>query len=145
MPTFHLNTGNSHRSLESLSSFTQGYIEAMFFTNCDTVDDEEDRANRLGLSRLTKASLKAISRDCESFLSTLMPDGCFAQQWIDRAEGYDTEQAGRDFWFTRQGHGVGFWDREELKAHGIGEALTKVARSFGEAYPEFYRGWIYYR
>lgn len=42
------------------------------------------------------------------------------------ARDYDAEQAGRDLWFTSQGHGVGFWDREALKPDSDEyEALTR--------------------
>ena len=38
------------------------------------------------------------------------------------------EQAGRDFWFTRCGHGVGFWDRG---LGATGDELSEIARKFG--------------
>lgn len=40
------------------------------------------------------------------------------------------DQCGHDFWLTRNGHGVGFWDR------GLGERgdrLSAIARPFGGA------------
>ena len=193
MPQFALNTTPTRRDVElgfkimgkrrkvhpfnDLDNFAKGYVEAMFFTNCDTGDEREDSANRLGVKRLTRASVAAIARDCKAFLSHVMPDGCRVTQWLARvADDYSEEQAGRDFWFTRQGHGVGFWDREELrrdlwtataaeiaadKTLGgwvladdteerqfmgvLGDEITAAAESFGEVYPEIYRGWIYYR
>lgn len=39
------------------------------------------------------------------------------------------EQAGHDFWLTRNGHGAGFWDRG-LGARG--ERLSVLARPYGE-------------
>lgn len=39
------------------------------------------------------------------------------------AEGYSIEQAGSDFWLTRNGHGTGFWDRG---LGTVGEALTDL-------------------
>lgn len=158
----------------SLDEFARGYVEAMFFTNCDSGDDNEHRANELGVERLTRASVAAIKRDCDKFLGHVMPDGCFARQWLNRvADSYDDAQAGRDFWFTRQGHGVGFWDREQINldlfepinpAPGLGgwelrddeaeqgpcrgnirDGLTEAAKAAGEAYPEIWRGWIHYR
>lgn len=40
---------------------------------------------------------------------------------------------GHDFALTRNGHGVGFWDREhEGLPRELGEALSKVCESFGE-------------
>lgn len=44
------------------------------------------------------------------------------------------EAVGHDFWMTRNGHGVGFWDR------GLGDegdALSEIAREFGEAHVWF--------
>jgi hypothetical protein len=136
MPEFLLDT--AHRG-----SHPRGYVEAMFFTNGDTGDEREFYLNELGTERLTRAAVKDIKKDCDAFLGHIMPDGCFVRQWLDRFEDYDDAQAGRDFWFTRQGHGAGFWDRDQLKESG--EALSVAARAFGEAYVETWRGWIYHR
>jgi hypothetical protein len=116
MPEFQLNRpARRAHPFYSLDTFARGYVEAMFFTNCDTGNEErEDHANELGVERLTRASVAAIKRDCLAFLSHIMPDGCTARQWLDRVDSYDDAQAGRDFWLTRQGHGAGFWDRDSL-------------------------------
>lgn len=50
------------------------------------------------------------------------------------AYDYDAKAAGRDFWYTRNGHGVGFWDRDLGE---VGDKLTKIAKSFGELYVSF--------
>lgn len=42
--------------------------------------------------------------------------------------GIDAEQAGHDFWLSRNGHGAGFWDRGLGE---IGEKLTKLAHQAG--------------
>jgi len=110
MPEFVLN---DDRPLH-LDEFMSGYVEAMFFTNGDTGEENENLLSDLGTGRLTKKALASIEADCRAFLGHVMPDGCFVQQWLDRVEEYDAEQAGRDFWFTRQHHGAGFWDRDVL-------------------------------
>lgn len=46
------------------------------------------------------------------------------------ARAGDEAQNGHDFWLTRNGHGVGFWDRGYDKE--VGDALTKASESFGE-------------
>jgi hypothetical protein len=57
----------------------------------------------------------------------------------------DEEGIAHDFWFTRQGHGVGFW---EGKSRGYprdtGDKLSTIAKAQGEVYPQIYRGWIHY-
>ena len=35
-----------------------------------------------------------------------------------------------DFWYTRNGHGTGFWDCDYEE--GVGKVLTDIAHSFGE-------------
>ena len=47
------------------------------------------------------------------------------------------EQAGHDFWLTRNGHGTGFWDRPEIYGEHNAKRFTKVSESFGEAYAQF--------
>jgi hypothetical protein len=42
------------------------------------------------------------------------------------------ECAGHDFYYSRNEHGTGFWDRDTGK---IGERLTAVAHTFGEHIP----------
>ena len=45
--------------------------------------------------------------------------------------GYDIKQVGHDLWLTRNGHGVGFWDR------GLGDygtALTEAAEALGHSH-----------
>lgn len=150
MPEFQLNADRyGKHAYYKLSTFAKGYVEAMFFTNGDTGEDDEFLLNHLGVEKLTREAVKDIAKDCDAFLGTIMPDGCFVRQWLDRAGeatdgAYDDERAGHDFWFTRQGHGVGYWDRKELEGE-LGEGLAEAARKFGEAYPEVSRGWIYHR
>lgn len=141
MPQFQLNKSQAY---DRLSDIAKGYVEAMFFTNGDTGSDNEDLLNDLGTEALTREAIENIKRDCDRFEGLIMPDGCFVRQWLNRAEGYDDAQAGRDLWFTRQGHGVGFWDREALKGY-LGEGLSAAAKRLGEAYVEVYRKRIYHR
>lgn len=43
---------------------------------------------------------------------------------IEPGEEYDETQAGRDLFYTYVGHGVGYWDREQLKRDGLGNRLS---------------------
>lgn len=51
------------------------------------------------------------------------------------AYDYDAKGAGRDFWFTRCGHGVGFWDRD--LPGDLGDKLTAIAEEFGNVDASF--------
>lgn len=55
---------------------------------------------------------------------------------------------GHDLWLTSQGHGVGFWDRAELRTDDLGDRLTAALEEFQEKISidrEQYRGWMYVR
>ena len=45
-------------------------------------------------------------------------------------EDWPLDQAGHDFWLTRNGHGAGFWDGDWKDSAGA--SLTEIAKSFGE-------------
>lgn len=150
MPQFILNAPDQHPAhgkachpFYTLDEFARGYVEAMFFTNGDTADENDNLLNEMGVERLTRAAVASIKHDCGRFTG-ILHEGRFLRQWLDGAAGYDDAQAGRDLWFTRQGHGVGFDDREELNA-ATKAALYTAARQFGEANVETSRGWIYHR
>lgn len=112
-----------------LDDFTQGYIEALFFTDSGPEDGQLGDA---GFSDLAPETLARIITDCARFLADLPRDGA-GRTWLDLAADYaphhyDLAQAGRDFWFTRCGHGVGFWDRGLGE---IGDRLTAHCQPFG--------------
>jgi len=52
---------------------------------------------------------------------------------IEQALEYQgSDQVAHDFWYTRNGHGVGFWDGDYPQS--LGESLTQVAREMGEVW-----------
>lgn len=133
MPEFQMN-GTDEPAFNSLDEFTQGYIEAMFFTSGEpgttreTWDPETQSSlpGDVGFDDLAPETLARFIADCVQFqaLHPLMLEEAYSR------DDYSPVQAGRDFWFTRNGHGVGFWDREQLKGEvDIGEALTVVTKA----------------
>lgn len=131
-----------------LDQFTQGYIEAMFFTETSGISmvDWHSEASReavregqadgdipgdAGFSDLHPDSLAEIMADCADFQAK-------GQDMLQRAYAtgnYEAMQAGRDFWFSRNGHGAGFFDRE------IGEVRDELqslaSDKFGQVDPWF--------
>lgn len=137
MPQFILEHGSDEaaRSFRALDSFTQGYIEAMFFT--DTGDRDDGDLENACTADLSAEALEEIKAECAAFQAK-------AAKLLARAyerSGYDEEMAGRDFWYTRNGHGVGFWDRDALDRGGLGNALTELC-GWSTGFPErsIYRG-----
>lgn len=121
MPQYHIPMGHEQgaRAYSSLDSFTQGYIEAMFFTDASDPDDG-DLADA-SFAELAPEAFARIIKDCEAFQTThaaLLAEAC-------GHDGYDMERAGNDYWYTRNGHGVGFWDRG---LGAVGDKLSDVSR-----------------
>lgn len=76
----------------------------------------------------------AMEADCAAFIA--MCDGYKVTDTLaEKAPEYSDERLGHDFWLTRNGHGAGFWDRDELTASflwgvTIGERLTQLTKRF---------------
>ena len=142
MPEFQLNGGplKFSNSDATLTAIVNGYVEAMFFTNGDTGDEDEYSLNRLGVDRLTLKARDKIYSDCAAFHKA-----CEYALEAAFAYDYEPEQAGRDFWFTRQGHGTGFWDRDALNvlSEPDRDSLSDYAHKAGERYVYTNHGWIY--
>lgn len=107
-----------HTPLDS-DEFTQGYIEAAFFTEAGTADDAENDLEDADPSEVAESAMIKVIADCTAFQAKVA-------DLLKRAyaRNYTAEQAGRDYWFSRNGHGVGYCDREELDdAKAIWRAL----------------------
>jgi hypothetical protein len=121
MSEFVLDYGTPEAALRVTRAgpFVQGYVEALFFTNASCPDDGE--LEHATVADLAPSTLDEIISDCARFQE-------IAESFLKQAyaRGYEPEQAGRDFWFTRNGHGVGFWDRAVLKDDGLGDSLSAL-------------------
>lgn len=135
MPEFILDHGSpdATRTFRALDSFTQGYIEAAFFTNTGDADDAENGLENATFAELAPETLADIVADCAAWQAK--HESLLALAY-DRPD-YSAEQAGRDYWFTRNGHGVGFWDRKQLDANGLSERLSQACRY---SQKDMYRG-----
>jgi hypothetical protein len=129
MPEFILDHGSpaGAASFGKLDAFTQGYVEAMFFTECHSDNPELEHAT---VSDLAPCTLAAIVADCARFQAEQSALLAKAYELAEttlagRCGPYDAAAAGRDFWYTRNGHGTGFWDSG---LGDTGEALSKACR-----------------
>jgi len=111
MPEFRLDTGDTSRSAfyDSLTEFGKGYIEAAFFSGFEYCNESGDvvEVADLGLDQMSMLLLKGMAGDAIRFEiqnKTELSLVCSGQY-------YNKVQAGHDFWFTRNGCGVGYGDR----------------------------------
>lgn len=99
-----------------LERVVAAYTTAIYFT--DTGDLEQPSTDA-ELSPYDKAKCYL---DCRAFV------------WaVEDVEGFydlDAEQVGHDIWLTRNGHGVGFWDRPEVYGENY-MWYSRVAKAMG--------------
>lgn len=118
--------------IDALDDFTRSYIECALW--CDESTNEYNHDNPEGdcisphnsenwdIENLSNEALDRMQADCKSFQYS------FGYMWKDDA------QAGHDFWLTRNGHGAGFWDRDESVYGVFADNLTEHSQSFPEVY-----------
>jgi len=109
-----------------LDAFTQQYLEAALEISLDNSNDSGGSPldENYGVDDFDPEFLLEAKQDCEDFQEA-------QAELLDRAYAefsYNEENAGRDFWLTRNGHGAGFWDRGLGE---VGDALSKAAKVFG--------------
>ena len=113
----------------NLDKFLTAYIEAALFST----NDESTPSGGVPLDQnydaddIVPDTLAVMRADCEKFIAENTAD-------LETWNGPKTadEQGGYDFWMTRNGHGVGFWESEWENGDGAGKRLDAAAKKFGE-------------
>lgn len=101
--------------------FTRAYMRAIYF--CDTGDTGQPERD----AKLSEHAKEKIESDCRDFLKQIGPAGIITEE--------NVQQAGHDFWLTRNGHGTGFWDTPPpFWTKEQGEILTALSQEYGEIY-----------
>lgn len=131
-----------------LDSFTQGYLEALFFTNCDPsvsmVEIEPDHEFQdgnipadAGFSDLHPDSLASIIAECAAFQrdQAALLESAYALEpgRYSNGNAIDARRAGQFFGYARCGHGIGWADdfaTSDTEAACL-EALQGASRKAG--------------
>lgn len=110
-----------------VNAFADAYIECALWSS---VYEDTETGDTLPLDdspyELSAEAVEEMFAQCSNFLSDERVIRAL-RKVIERT-AYCIEQAGHDFWLTRNGHGAGYWDR------GLGELgddLSKYAKQEG--------------
>lgn len=99
-------------------------------------------SNEIGEWESEHGERPELGVDSRTYLASEIDD--FVNAYPDliaeaRAAGYAATDGsgfagalGHDFVLTRERHGAGFWDRDELRANGLGDRLTAAVTQRGE-------------
>ena len=152
MPEFVMN-GKDAKEFKALPEMVQGFLEAMFWTN-EACESSAKWWKKSTQNRLTEGQLDGDLPNDVGFLE-LHPDALAkiinycsdfevkAHDLLEQAyeRDYSESQAGHDLWLTSNGHGSGFWDRNELDADDLGKQLSDLCR-YNEMHP-YYDEFVY--
>ena len=106
-----------------LNDFFTAYVECALWSSTDESDESggEPMDANYTIDDIAAESLEDMRKDCQDFIEGNAAD----------LADMDSEQAGHDFWLTRNGHGAGFWDRGLGE---LGERLTKASEPYGDSH-----------
>jgi hypothetical protein len=101
-----------------LDAFTRGYVESALWSSSDQGGEPLDK--NYDIDDITPEALATMAKDFANFQEA-------SKELLEQSELTDDE-AGHDFWLTRNGHGVGFWDRGLGE---IGDKLSEACKPYG--------------
>lgn len=126
-----------------LDEFTEAYIICALWSSSDMSDDPEgpqyETLDEFSLEDIDVDTLLKMKADCEKFQAenaediAQIPDVYCSGDSHGRSHYSGLEAAGHDFWYTRNGHGVGFWDRDFECVDAL-DRLDKACKKWGEFY-----------
>ena len=105
----------------TISAVVQGYLVCMLWTMPGD-EENENPGDSISICELPPQTVAVAHADCAAFVQAC---GDLFNQAIER-DGYTGERFGHDFALTRNGHGAGFWDRDELEADDLGDKLSAL-------------------
>jgi hypothetical protein len=107
-----------------MDKFLSAYTTAALWSSTDDASKPLDSPEYGELAPETEERFRA---DCAKFQT----DYLRVLNELDYCSGdFPEERIAHDFWLTRNGHGAGFWDGDYPEA--VGDALTKLSKSYGE-------------
>lgn len=105
------------RNAVELDMFVRQYVKTALWSTLDDYAQPLDEG--YDYDDIEPETLAGMARTCREFVESNAAD----------LAGIDAEQAGHDFWLTRNHHGAGFWDRGLGE---VGDRLTASTHVFGE-------------
>ena len=119
-------------SLDQLDEFTRAYLECCLWAETDESDERGGQPldDNYTLDDFAPEALERAIADCRRFQEENVADLAL----YNHPQYTVAELGGHDLWLTRNGHGCGFWDRDDCLPEAAGERLSDAARTCGECY-----------
>lgn len=117
-----------HGLIENMDQFTKSYIQAALWSSTNSLADgssDNPMDKNYTITDFEPDTLEKMVSDCNDFQRKYKS--------LYESGGWSDDEAGHDFWLTRNGHGTGFWDRgyNDFEKERIGNLLTKASKEYG--------------
>ncbi len=109
------------------------YLETALWSSTDPDGNPLDR--EFSVDDFSKSAQLQARNELERFLTQAEePILVFSDKMeeLGKRLEFDDSDIAHDFWLTRNGHGVGFWDRPEKYGEDLAEILSELAAGAGE-------------
>lgn len=107
-----------------LDTFTRQFLETALWAENDHDKDGNPPLDKdWSITDIAEETVLKLKADCDSFRES-------NAELL--AQAGDDEQNGHDFWLTRNGHGVGYWDRGYSK--DVSDKLTEACKAYGSVF-----------
>lgn len=121
----------NEKELQTKLNYYGSYFEAMFWAD---IDNSDDISGNYDIHDIDRDILVSMVNELDSFFNE-------SQSILDETD-YTHDQACHDFYFTRCGHGVGFWENDHCNEKQ-GGLLTNIAKKYNEVYITESEGKLY--
>lgn len=106
-----------------LDTFTRQFLETALWAECDHDKENNPPLDQdFSITDFAEETVLKLKEDCDSFRE--------ANAELLKQAG-DDEQNGHDFWLSRNGHGVGFFDRNYGE---VGNKLHDAIKPYGSVF-----------
>lgn len=117
----------SDDTAQQKEDFYRGFVACLLWSTTEGDDGHLD--DNHSASDLHPATAEGLRAQCDTFFDA---NAAELAEAFASPSGYDAGRAGHDFALTRNGHGSGFFDRED-EIGTVCERLDGAARTFGQA------------
>jgi hypothetical protein len=127
---YGLNPEEAAHALLQFDEFSRSYVEAALWATTDESTDAggDPLDDNYSAADIDVDTLAGMIDDCRRFQEANAAD--LAQ--YNHPEWTPAGLGGHDFWLTRNGHGCGFWDRNDCLPEDAAQRLTAAAEKCGE-------------